>query len=993
MSTNAVNHAAASRLKQDADCDDNVIHPTPGLKAIRISRHTVPSAHQLTFGLLNVQSANNKIDDIIDMKKEQGLDVMLLTETWHDTDSVSIRRLRAEGLQVIERSRPRSSATGVNHGGVAIAVSPGVRLSTSDAVNKRSVHTFEYLCVRVVSRDTSCTVLLIYRPGSIAVSDAFFIELSSLLDDLATLAEPAFVAGDLNIRLDRPDDVNARKLSDLFEAHDLMCLVNDPTHDGGGTLDVVAMRNDLAKPEIKVIDVGFSDHRLVRWISDLSKPAPVYTVSTYRPWRRIDVPTFQKALQSSTLCIVNVDDDDAADVEQLAARYDDVINDIADRLVPVKTVTRRSRPHSDPWYDDACRAARRRCRRAERRSSRHPEFADDARAELQSYRSLVRLKRTDFWHHTVEIQRSKPRKMWQSIDKLMGRGHPQTTSDLTADDFHRFFVDKVTRVRDSTADAPDPLNSAVPPDCTLGNFQPFECDDVIRQVMALPDKQCASDPMPTWLLKACASDLAPFLCRLFNASLLEGVLPSTFKSAYVTPILKKTGLAEDDAKSYRPISNLSVASKLLERLVASQLLCYLNSNNLLPELQSAYLANRSTETAMAKVVSDILMAFDRGDIAALALLDCSAAFDTVDHDILLRKLSQSFGVGGTALQWLTSYLRGRRQCVRHGGRQSKHELVEYGVPQGSVLGPLLFIIYTADLCSLVTARNISIHQYADDVQVYGWQSPLSSGTLCDQMSSCVQDICRWMRSHRLQHNTSKTEFIWCCPFRRRQHIPDGDFLDGVDSVKPVSGARDLGVFVDSELSMRSHISHVAASCFGAMRQIRSIRRSLPPAALEMLVTSLVHSRLDYCNVVFAGLPLCDIRRLQSVLNSSIRLVTGARKYDHVTSLLRDHHWLPIAERVEFKLCTLVFRCLQGTAPSYLADHVRLTSSIGRRNGLRSADMLTLDVPRTRLSFGDRAFVVAGPRAWNKLPFHVRSAQSMPTFRKLLKTHLFQCAYL
>ena len=145
-------------------------------------------------------------------------------------------------------------------------------------------------------------------------------------------------------------------------------------------------------------------------------------------------------------------------------------------------------------------------------------------------------------------------------------------------------------------------------------------------------------------------------------------------------------------------------------------------------------------------------------------------------------------------------------------RQSKYELVNYGVPQGSVLGPLQFIIYTADLSSLVTAHQLHPHQYADDVNIYGWRPPMSSCTLRDQMLSCVQDICLWMRSHRLQLNTGKTEFIWCCPSRRRRHIPDGDFIGGVDRVEPVSAAQNLGVFLDGELSMRPHIFHVAASC-------------------------------------------------------------------------------------------------------------------------------------------------------------------------------------
>jgi len=165
----------------------------------------------------------------------------------------------------------------------------------------------------------------------------------------------------------------------------------------------------------------------------------------------------------------------------------------------------------------------------------------------------------------------------------------------------------------------------------------------------------------------------------------------------------------------------------------------------------------------------------------------------------------------------------------------------------------------------------------------------------------------------------KTEFIWCAPVRRRHLIPNGDVQVGHDPVHPVQSARDLGVYVDGSMTMRTHINHVLSSCYCALRQIRSIMQSLPSHALNTLVTALVHSRLDYCNVVFTSLPACDIQRLQSVLNTAVRLVAGSSRRDHVSSLLRDHHWLPVKQRVEYKLCMMVHRCLYGDAPTYLVD--------------------------------------------------------------------------
>ena len=185
-------------------------------------------------------------------------------------------------------------------------------------------------------------------------------------------------------------------------------------------------------------------------------------------------------------------------------------------------------------------------------------------------------------------------------------------------------------------------------------FRPLTVADVVAAVRALPDKQCTSDPLPTRLLKDNVDVLAPFLVELLNQSLALGVVPSIFKSAYVTPLLKKADLDPADAKSYRPISNLTVLSKLLERLVARQLLDYLTTSKLLPTLQSAYRAHHSTETAVLRVLADILRAVDSGDLALLTLLDLSAAFDTVDHVTLLRRLEVSYGLGGTVHSWFAS---------------------------------------------------------------------------------------------------------------------------------------------------------------------------------------------------------------------------------------------------------------------------------------------------------------------------------------------------
>ena len=289
------------------------------------------------------------------------------------------------------------------------------------------------------------------------------------------------------------------------------------------------------------------------------------------------------------------------------------------------------------------------------------------------------------------------------------------------------------------------------------------------------------------------------------------------------------------------------------------------------------------------------------------LLDLLSAFDCVNHSLLLQRLEHTFGFSGMVLRWLMSYITSRSQQVAYCDQLSLTQSVQFGVLQGSVLGPLLFVLYTVDLSRVVANHGLILHQYADDCQIYT-NTPVDDGAAAiDQFFRCLDDVEAWMNSSRLRLNPAKTQVLWLGSKYQllKLNIQDVPVLS--TSVRVVDSACDLGVVIESGLTMSDHVTAVCRSAYYQLRQLRTIACSLSGDAKKMLIQSFLSCRLDYCNALLYGISGGLIQRLQSVQNMAARLVTGARRRDHITSVLRQLHWLPVKQRIDFKLTVMVYK--------------------------------------------------------------------------------------
>jgi hypothetical protein len=529
----------------------------------------------------------------------------------------------------------------------------------------------------------------------------------------------------------------------------------------------------------------------------------------------------------------------------------------------------------------------------------------------------------------------------------------------------------------------------------LNTFCTVSAIEVREIITKSPCPSSLVDPLPSWLVKEHLDVILPTITSIVNMSVTEGIVPASLKCAIINPLLKKSSLDHNILKNYRPVSNLPFISKVLERVVVKQLNEHMSSNHLHEPLQSAYKKFHSTETALVKVHNDIMWAMERQGVTVLLLLDLSSAFDTIDHKVLMNRMKGILGINNTALEWIKSYLTGRTQRVHVNGAFSDPQTLHYGVPQGSVLGPLMFLIYTLPIGSIIRKYGLEMHTYADDTQIYVSVCPTSANGVqlaISNLEKCVAEIQEWMDTNFLKLNAEKTEII-VFGFRAQLskfHLESVN-IAGVEVSAQSNAVRNLGVVFDSGMTMNNQISNISRSANFQLINICRVRKMLTTDATKLAVHTLITTKLDYCNCLLAGVTSSQLQRLQNIQRTAARIIMNKRKYDPITADLIHLHWLPIKQRIDFKVLLLVFKSIKQQTPSYVSDMLKVHTNA--RNLRSSSSAFKLVIPRTyRSTFADRAFSCYAPRIWNDLPNHIKVAGSVLMFKSLLKSHLFGIAY-
>ena len=750
---------------------------------------------------------------------------------------------------------------------------------------------FEFATWELRAKNNTITIHGIYHPpysSTNRITNAMFIkEFTDHVSSCLPIHQNNIFIGDFNLHVSNQLDTDATIFGDTINALGLYQHVGFSTHKSGNVLDLIL--SDFTD-EAKVLKAAsgpfLTDHRAVISTLNIKKLKPVT--------KRIQVRQVNKIKPDQWMEEFMLDNNKLnGKLECLVSSLNGELSRVYDTLALPKECKVNLRA-KQPWYDQHMKALKRKMHKYEKKWLKYKldSLWVAFKKVRNSYYGLLNIKKRTALQDKIQECTKDSQRLHKLVSNLTTKQvepeWPTHTSDEElAESFASHFQGKIDKIRELLSNKPVySLEDLVVPE--LKEFTPMSQEEVSKVISGLKSKSCKLDPIPTTILKVMLPKILPLITKIVNKSLGEGAFCREWKTAVVRPLLKKVGL-ELTFSNYRPVSNLTFISKIIERCMLLQVSKHCEKYHLQPDYQSAYREHYSCETSILKISNDILWGMEAQSITSLVALDLSAAVDTVDHEILLSILSSKNRVKSNALKWFDQYLRPRSFKVTVNGVYSKDRDLTVSVPQGSCVGANIFNLYCLPLQDVVP-EDLQLSGFADDHSVrktFKAGNTYEETTIISKLESCLLSIKQWMDQARLKMNPSKTEFIY--------------FGNAPQLHKCITNSID----VVGDLILRSDVIRKCKAAMVNFIRIRGICHLLTEEATSSLVLSLCVSHLDYCNAVLYGLPDITINRMQRVQNMCARLVLRRTKWDSAKACLAKLHWLPIRQCITFKICTYV----------------------------------------------------------------------------------------